>query len=301
MCDGLPQGSFLLWKHSNGCAKLYTKFCLESVAISGNDQKWRCTIVYICKDTHVAPQLPNKYWLKSVPLHLHFTICNSVQWFCIIFLRFICQKWTSQTLQTIQLPVFTAYSVSIYTYIYIYILIAVNTSIDQPAAICSHHKHIFRCDCSLFWKKWPKFWYVWRPPTLIIWEHACRHSETMRVRSVCELHFSTRKYWTCSVSLICMPAHQSTHTTGLEYQDRNITTEKLLFHIYLAKTHSITHAKTFRIFHSACLLKRGGHQRAYLQSKEKLDLGLSRCVAKCVLKSNSALCWYVPQARSEVL
>ena len=112
---------FLLWKHSNGCAKLYTKFCLESVAISGNDQKWRCTIVYICKDTHVAPQLPNKYWLKSVPLHLHFTICNSVQWFCIIFLRFICQKWTSQTLQTIQLPVFTAYSVSIYTYIYIYI------------------------------------------------------------------------------------------------------------------------------------------------------------------------------------
>lgn len=158
-----------------------------------------------------------KYWLKSVPLHSHFTICNSVQCFCIILSRFICHKWTSQTLHTMQLPVFTAYSASIYTDIYK--LIAVNTSIHQPCWHMQPSKILFRCDYSLFWKKWPKFRYVWMPPHADS-KKTCLQTFRHNKGEEC-MWIKTRKYWTCSVSLICMPAHQSTLTTALEYQDRN--------------------------------------------------------------------------------
>lgn len=190
------------------------------------------------------------YWLKSVPLHLHFTICNSVQWLHIILWRFICQKWTSQTLHTMQLHVFTAYSVSIYTHIYI--LIAVNTSINQP---CSHQKCFLDAIIVYSERNDQNVDTYGDSPMPAVRKHACRHSDTMRVRGTCELHFSTRKYWTCSsVSLICMPAHQSTLTTALT-KTRISRQESFFF--------TFTWLKSTRLLKQ----KQRRHQRAYLERK----------------------------------
>lgn len=220
-----------------------------------------------------------KYWLKSVPLHSHFTICNSVQCFCIILSRFICHKWTSQTLHTMQLPVFTAYSASIYTDIYK--LIAVNTSIHQPCWHMQPSKILFRCDYSLFWKKWPKFRYVWMPP------HAdskktclqtCRHNkgeECMWIKTLKLENIEHVQYlWSvCLLINLLLPQLWSIKT-GISQQESFFFTFTWLNSIAQAKTEDIN-----------------------LQRKDKkLNLGSSRfvailylkviqiCVAKCVLK-----------------
>lgn len=103
---------------------------------------------------------------------------------------------------------------TVLVYTYIYWLLWIHQFINR-ANICSHQKHFFRCDYSLFWRNDQNLDTYGDSPMPAVRNHACRHSDTMRVRGICELHFSTRKYWACSVSLICMPAHQSTLTTAL--------------------------------------------------------------------------------------